>query len=199
MVKATKVIFVILFLPVLLYGGYLFSPYNKDIDWNKLAFIISEIEKADTQSERVLDMYDKVYEGALGRSSTRMVIRGVFNVPKKCPCYDVAVEYYLKKRCKITENDYIIARKIEAEASQKQCLFYLLATFDYMNQTIGIASAACFYFDKPLAELTDDELIGLLIMQENASLYNPMRFEKRFKEKVESTKRRIEGDKFKTS
>ncbi|WP_020537939.1 transglycosylase domain-containing protein [Lewinella cohaerens] len=194
MIKATKVIFVILFLPILLYGLYLFSPYNKDIDWGKLAFIISEIEKADTQSERVLDMYDKVYEGALGRSSTRKVISGVFNVPKKCPCYDVAVQAYINRRYKIAENDYIIALQIEAEVSQEQCFFYLLETFDYMNQTIGIADAACFYFDKPLAELTDDELIGLLIMQENVSLYNPLRFEKRFEEKVESTKRKIAGD-----
>jgi uncharacterized protein YihD (DUF1040 family) len=194
MIKATKVILVILFLPVLLYGLYLFSPYNKDVNWDKLAFIISEIEKADTQSERVLDMYDKVYEGALGRSSIEKLINGFLNISKDCPCHDVAAQTYINRRYIITENDYVIARQIEKKVSQKQCLFYLLATFDYMNQTKGIADAACFYFDKPLAESTDDELIGLLIMQENASLYNPIRFEKRFEEKVKSTKRRMAGD-----
>lgn len=191
MIRVIKILVVIVFIPVFVYGLYIFSPYNQDIDWDKLTLIVSEIEQAEPQSRRVINMYNKVYEGALERSSTKKLISGFFNVSKDCPCYDVAAESYISKRHSLTENDYVIARQIEARVSQKQCLFYLLATFDYMYQTTGIVNAANLYFDKPLTDLTDDELIGLLALQKNVAYYNPKRFEKRYEERVRMVKAKI--------
>lgn len=191
MIRVIKILLVIVFIPVFVYGLYIFSPYNQDIDWEKLESIVSEIEEASPQSERVISMYNKIYEGALERSSTEKLINGFFNVSKDCPCYDVAAQSYICKRHGPTVNEYVIAHQIEARESQKQCLYYLLATFDYMYQTTGIENAANLYFDKPLADLTDDELIGLLVMQENVSLYNPKRFKKRYEERVSMVKEEI--------
>src|SRR5690606_7686343 len=47
--------------------------------------------------------------------------------------------------------------------------------YDFVNQAVGIESAANIYFDKPPSQLTTTEAATLVGMFKNASLYNPLR------------------------
>lgn len=180
---------------ILIFSGYViyvFSPYNSALDWNKLDLLVIAIEEGNDLEERVEKMYNKIYEGALGNSYIDKIAYGIVGVQVECPCYNVVCQSHINSFYKIIENDIAATRRLEKKVSQEQCLTYLLGNFNYMYGIIGIESASVFYFGKPIQELADDELIGLLIMQENVTLYNPKRFKKRFDEKVSLTKKMID-------
>jgi membrane peptidoglycan carboxypeptidase len=55
---------------------------------------------------------------------------------------------------------------------------------DFLNNNIGIKNAAIFYFDKKIENLNEEEIITLIVMMENPSLYNPKRRKEMVEDKV---------------
>ncbi len=71
--------------------------------------------------------------------------------------------------------EWIIATRLEERYTKEEILTMYFNEYDFLNQAIGIESAAHIYFDKPPSELTLSESAILVGMFKNSSLYNPVR------------------------
>lgn len=75
--------------------------------------------------------------------------------------------------------EWIIAIRLERQYTKREILTMYLNKYDFLNQAVGIRSAARIYFGKEPKDLKVEEsatLVGMLI---NSSLYNPLRFPER--------------------
>jgi penicillin-binding protein 1A len=73
--------------------------------------------------------------------------------------------------------EWIIAARLERHYTKGEILALYLNRYDFLNQAVGIKSAANIYFDKDVQELNIQESAMLVGMLKNSSLYNPLRRE----------------------
>ncbi|MBT0607862.1 penicillin-binding protein 1A [Aequorivita echinoideorum] len=73
--------------------------------------------------------------------------------------------------------EWIIATRLERRYTKEEIITMYFNEYDFVNQAVGIESAANIYFDKPPMALTTVESATLVGMFKNASLYNPIRNE----------------------
>ncbi len=71
--------------------------------------------------------------------------------------------------------EWIIATRLERRYTKEEIITMYFNEYDFVNQAVGIESAANIYFDKPPSELSTAESATLVGMFKNASLYNPVR------------------------
>lgn len=71
--------------------------------------------------------------------------------------------------------EWIIATRLERRYTKEEIITMYFNEYDFLNQAVGIESAANIYFDKPPSELTTVESAMLVGMFVNSSLYNPIR------------------------
>ena len=71
--------------------------------------------------------------------------------------------------------EWIIATRLEERYTKEEILTMYFNEYDFLNQAIGIESAAHIYFDKAPIDLTITESAILVGMFKNSSLYNPVR------------------------
>src|SRR5699024_6407397 len=71
--------------------------------------------------------------------------------------------------------EWIIAVRLERRYTKEEILTMYFNEYDFVNQAVGIESAAHIYFDKTPSELTLEESADLVGMFVNSSLYNPVR------------------------
>lgn len=71
--------------------------------------------------------------------------------------------------------EWIIATRLERRYTKEEIITMYFNEYDFVNQAVGIESAAHIYFDKSPAKLTTVESAMLVGMFKNASLYNPLR------------------------
>ena len=71
--------------------------------------------------------------------------------------------------------EWIIAIRLEERYTKEEILTMYFNEYDFLNQAIGIESAANIYFDKAPSDLTITESAILVGMFKNSSLYNPVR------------------------
>lgn len=84
-------------------------------------------------------------------------------------------ESNIVKRVLQKVKEYIIALKLERSYTKQEILAMYLNQVDFVNNAIGIQSAAKIYFNKPLDSLTIQESATFAGMVQNPSLYNPNR------------------------
>jgi hypothetical protein len=174
-----------------LYIAYIFSDLNQAIDREKLELLINDIKDTPPQEEALIMMYNKVHDNALEKSTWNHFWKLVQEKPTKCPCFDAARSTYINTMHRLKENDYVISAQLEKKVTQRECLNYLFSNYNYSYNNTGVEEASLFYFQKTIGQLTEQEMIGLIIMQENVSLYNPKRFRDRFDKKVSEVQQRI--------
>ncbi|MEY5042786.1 MAG: hypothetical protein RJA19_13 [Bacteroidota bacterium] len=73
--------------------------------------------------------------------------------------------------------EWIIAAQLERYYTKGEILALYLNRYDFLNQAVGIKSAANVYFDKDVKDLNVQESAMLVGMLKNSSLYNPLRRE----------------------
>lgn len=71
--------------------------------------------------------------------------------------------------------EWIIAIRLERRYTKEEIITMYFNEYDFLNQAVGIESAANIYFDKPPSELTTAESAMLVGMFKNAALFNPNR------------------------
>ena len=76
-------------------------------------------------------------------------------------------------------NEWVIAVKLERLYSKQEILTMYLNQFDFVNNAVGIKSAAQIYFSTTPKELKIEEAATLVGMCKNPWLYNPYRFNER--------------------
>lgn len=72
-------------------------------------------------------------------------------------------------------NEWVIALKLEQRYSKEEILTLYLNKFDFVNNAVGIKSAAKIYFNKTPDSLKIEESAMLVGMLKNSALYNPVR------------------------
>jgi penicillin-binding protein 1A len=75
--------------------------------------------------------------------------------------------------------EWVIAVKLERYYTKEEILTMYLNKFDFLNNAVGIKTAANTYFSKEPSELSIEEAATLVGMCKNPSLYNPRRFNER--------------------
>ena len=71
--------------------------------------------------------------------------------------------------------EWIIATRLERRYTKEEIITMYFNEYDFVNQAVGIESAAHIYFDKPPSQLSTVESATLVGMFKNSSLYNPVR------------------------
>ena len=90
------------------------------------------------------------------------------------PTADNVMERLLQK-----PNEWVIAVKLEKYYTKEEILTMYLNKFDFLNNAVGIQTAAKTYFAKTPKTLNIQEAATLIGMCKNPSLYNPRRFNER--------------------
>lgn len=71
--------------------------------------------------------------------------------------------------------EWIISTRLERQYTKEEIIALYLNRYDFINQAVGIKSAAHIYFNKPADSLNVQESAMLVGMLKNAALYNPLR------------------------
>lgn len=79
--------------------------------------------------------------------------------------------------------EWVIAAKLERYYTKEEIVSMYLNKFDFLYQAVGIESAAKTYFNSTPSELKLEESAMLVGMCKNPSLYNPVRYPERTKER----------------
>ena len=75
--------------------------------------------------------------------------------------------------------EWVIAVKLERYYTKEEILTMYLNKFDFLNNAVGIKTAAYTYFNCEPSQLKIEEAATLVGMCKNPSLYNPLRFNER--------------------
>lgn len=75
--------------------------------------------------------------------------------------------------------EWVIAVQLERYYTKEEILTMYLNKFDFLNNAVGIKTAANTYFSKEPKDLSIEEAATLVGMCKNPSLYNPKRFNER--------------------
>lgn len=79
--------------------------------------------------------------------------------------------------------EWMIAIKLERFYTKQEILMMYLNRFDFLNNAVGIKTAANVYFNKEPADLNIQEAATLIGMLKNPSFYNPRRFLERTRDR----------------
>ncbi|MDG1403723.1 transglycosylase domain-containing protein [Polaribacter sp.] len=98
--------------------------------------------------------------------------------------------------------EYVVATKLETQYTKQEIIAMYLNKYDFLNQAVGIRSAARIYFGKEPKDLAIEESAMLVGMLKNSSYFNPLRREEKVKQRrnvvlLQMTKNNFitEGDK----
>ena len=79
--------------------------------------------------------------------------------------------------------EWVIAVNLERYYTKEEIITMYLNKFDFLNNAVGIKTAAHTYFNCNPSELKTEEAATLVGMCKNPSLYNPVRFNERSRER----------------
>lgn len=71
--------------------------------------------------------------------------------------------------------EWVVAVKLERQYTKEEIITMYLNKYDFLNQAVGVRSAARIYFGKEPKELDIEESAMLVGMLKNSSLFNPLR------------------------
>ena len=108
----------------------------------------------------------------------------------KCPC-DRATDYIGPYRHGYSPTKLLYKLKVQKEYSKIDCFKYLLLNTDFKGRSrdskikiFGVKEASKFYFNKNINKLNEKEIITLIAMLKNPSLYDPIRNKEGVKNRV---------------
>ena len=79
--------------------------------------------------------------------------------------------------------EWVVATKLEKQYTKNEIIAMYLNKYDFLNQAVGIRSAARIYFGKEPKELEIDQAAMLVGMLKNSSYFNPLRREAKVKQR----------------
>ena len=87
------------------------------------------------------------------------------------------------QRLKQKLKEWVVATKLESQYTKQEILTMYLNKYDFLNQAVGIRSASRIYFGKEPKDLKMQESAMLVGMLKNSSYFNPLRREKKVKQR----------------
>lgn len=116
---------------------------------------------------KTIIMRDKSSGG--GSTITQQLAKQLYSQPSQNPL----------KRAMQKPIEWMIAIKLERFYTKEEIITMYLNRFDFLNNAIGIKTAAFTYFGKTPYNLNVPEAATLVGMLKNPSYYNPLRYEER--------------------
>ena len=92
--------------------------------------------------------------------------------------------------------EYVIAIRLERQYTKQEIIAMYLNTVDFVNQAVGIRSAAKIYFGKEPKNLTTEEAAVIVGMLKNPSRFNPKSFPERSKARRDVVLHQMEKNDF---
>jgi penicillin-binding protein 1A len=79
--------------------------------------------------------------------------------------------------------EWVVATKLETQYTKQEIIAMYLNKYDFLNQAVGIRSAARIYFGKEPKDLVLEESAMLVGMLKNSSYFNPLRRQAKVKQR----------------
>jgi penicillin-binding protein 1A len=92
--------------------------------------------------------------------------------------------------------EWVVATKLEKQYTKDEIIAMYLNKYDFLNQAVGIRSAARIYFGKEPKELVIAEAAMLVGMLKNSSYFNPLRREEKVKQRRNVVLKQMTRSKF---
>lgn len=168
-------------------GRYYISKGNRVyVDFDQMSYYLTDALVA-TEDSRF-----ESHSGIDARALMRAVIKRVILRQKAAGggstiTQQLAKQLYSPKSNSIFERalqkpiEWVIAMKLERFYTKDEIIKMYFNQFDFLNNAVGIKSAAYVYFGKDPRDLNIQESAMLVGMCKNPSLYNPLRHEERTK------------------
>lgn len=168
-----------------LLGRYFYSKQNRvGVHYNEIS---KNVVNALVATEDVR-FYD--HSGVDGRAVTRAVVfTGIFHRKNSgggsTITQQLAKQLYSPQAGNIIERalqkpiEWVISVKLEKLYTKEEIVAMYLNQFDFLNNAVGIKSAAQIYFSKSPANLKVEEAATLVGMCKNPSYFNPVRYNQR--------------------
>lgn len=171
--------FLILFL-YLRFGGYFF------LDSSLKKELIELIETSPNLPERFYELYEVAYPKSLENNYLRYIIDKQILEKHESELPSISIAYNSNLGwSRFAIKQIMLTFYIEDKTTQKECLNFYAQDFDFLYKNVGVERASLFYFEKELENLNDREMMSLIVMMKNPSLYNPIRKPERVETKVE--------------
>lgn len=142
-----------------------------------------------TEDERFLD-HSGIDFIALGRTGVKTLLLGDKSAGGGSTItQQLAKQLYsqpsanLLKRALQKPIEWMISIKLERFYTKEEIINMYLNRFDFLNNAVGIKTAANVYFNKEPGDLKIEEAAMLVGMLKNPSFYNPLRFPDRTRER----------------
>ncbi len=170
-------------------GRYYYGAGNRVYtDYNSISMHVIDALVA-TEDERFLE-HSGIDFRALGRSVVKTVIMGDKSAGGASTItQQLAKQLYsqpssnMMKRAIQKPIEWMIAIKLERFYTKDEIINMYLNRFDFLNNAVGIKTAANVYFGKEPRDLNVEEAATLVGMLKNPSYYNPLRHEERTRQR----------------
>jgi len=172
-----------------LLGRYFYSKQNRvGVHYNEIS---KNVVNALVATEDVR-FYD--HSGIDGRALTRAVVKtGVLHLKNSGGGSTITQQLAKLLYSPQTTNfivralqkpiEWVISVKLERLYTKEEILAMYLNQFDFLNNAVGIKSAAQIYFSKSPANLKIEEAATLVGMCKNPSYFNPVRYNERTRDR----------------
>ena len=170
-------------------GRYYRSKGNRVyVDYDQLSKHLSNALIA-TEDVR-FDSHSGIDVKALGRAIVKRVIMGQKSAGGGSTItQQLAKQLYSPESSNIFERalqkpiEWVIAVKLERYYTKDEIIKMYFNQFDFLNNAVGIKTAAYVYFGKDPSQLNLQEAATLVGMCKNPSYYNPLRYSERTRER----------------
>lgn len=163
-----------LFVLYLEFGGrFILNDYDKRI-------ITFNIRASKKLPENFTNFYNSVYLNSLNENSWDLVYSSTLNPNsqrKECLCNQMSYRLFpiLEINHKSSIDQFLVARFIEHNYSQKDCLAFNFNHFDFLENRKGIEQISKSLFNKEVKDLQPLEMAEILALYENPVKYNRIR------------------------
>jgi penicillin-binding protein 1A len=172
-----------------LIGRYFFNKENRvGVHYHEISPYVTNALIA-TEDVRYYD-----HSGIDGRALTRsFILRGIFHRKSSGGGSTITQQLAKQLYSPVAENaiqralqkpiEWVISVDLERLYTKEEILAMYLNQFDFLNNAVGIKSAAQIYFSTSPAKLKIEEAATLIGMCKNPSYFNPVRYNERTKQR----------------
>lgn len=172
--KILMIPFLIFIIIISCFYFYLTNSINSVMSEERQKIIFTEIKESEELPNSFYIQYEKLNPNGLKRNYTESLLSRFSDKLKKCACEEIyAHPGYFDNYNRFAP--HIFVYEANRKLGAKKCLDYELQIADFTNGIKGVKSASRKYFNKEINDLNENEVLDLLIIHENPSLYNPLK------------------------
>jgi len=149
---------------------YIRNSWEDFVTQKELTEFITKVKYANEMPERFYGLYENEHPNILSSNLNKQIRSSLISDDfTKNPCLLAAMISEISRKdadsTKISNRKaYTLAWKLEEEATQKECLNWVLENYKFDLYIHGVEEVAHFYFKKEVSELSDRELSDIIAL-----------------------------------